>query len=816
MPRLTSTQAATLADWWPLVQHAGFGGFTTTDLTVAARSIATEAGVTLSFETNTALATLYGYARRMSNAADMVQSALDSDTIIADHIAVPPWARDETVMNTAPIWHVSFQFTYLDQQGIQQTDYRTSVFEMTLPDTIGDLKDAITEDAQAMADKYRFTFVDAQLNMILAVLPMRTVPIHNLRPNETTWTPPAVAYFDTETRNAGDADSETHTLRCWSARLIVRRDSRKTVTWQDDDNGELAADLATTIESWAHKHQSLWVYAHNLSFDLTTTALTSHLAESGWSVTGFAVDSPSPFARMANGRRTLTFADSFSWLPVALEQVASQLGTSKVPLPAADDSMAAWLARCDSDVAILAEAMGALMDWWDARQLGRWSLTGTASGWNAMRHRIDARRFTINPDPAGLASDRAAVYGGRRGVAVTGRLPFGRYAELDFTSAYPQVAASLPLPLERMASFDRLPPDHRWLGSDRHGVIAEVTLRTDVPRWPARVGRHVWYPVGDFTTTLAGPDIAEAASIGALVSIGAGYVHRLGYALKPWADWCLALARGEDAGAPAIAAVTAKHWGRAEIGKWAQRSFNTVEIGPAPTRGWDCAEGWNHSAGVRATIIDFDGRRWQASASGDADNCYPAVLAWVESYVRVRLGRLIDALPAGAVIAWDTDGLLVDLKRAGDFGAVAGLYTPLAARVKNRYTSVEIIGPQHMILDGRRRFAGIPASATDVGDGRLSATLWPKIGWQMANSQPGTYVRPVQDYRVAATYAPGWVLADSTVVPIELARGQDEANLIVPWPATRYAAGGAELGAQQNAHLERYRRDTTKPAHHRV
>lgn len=633
---------------------------------------------------------------------------------------------------------------------------------------------------------------------------MRTVPIHNLRPNETTWTPPVIACFDTETRSAWVGTTEEHELRCWAARLVVRRDKRKTIERAAADEGVFASDFAQTLDAWANRHTSLWVYAHNLAFDLTTSAVTTHLAGLGWSVTEFAIDSPSPFVRMTNGRSRITFSDSFSWLPGKLEEVAARLGKAKVPLPANDGDLPDWLERCRVDVDILTNAMLEIMDWWDGSGLGRWSVTGSASGWNVMRHKIDAKRFTINPDPKGIESDRAAIYGGRRGLWRYGHLKPGSYAELDFTSAYPVIAANCPLPLERMASFTSLPLGHRWLTSDRHGVIARVRLQADTPRWPARIGRRVWYPVGDFWTTLAGPDIREAMELGCLKEIGAGYVHRLGYALKPWADWVLRTARPETSGAPETVRMWAKHCGRAVIGKWAQRGFDTMELGPAPTQGWWATEGWNHTRGVRAVIIDFDGRRWQASASGDGDNCYPAVLAWVESYVRVRLGRLIESLPDGSVMACDTDGLIVDLTRMGDHDFSLDSLAPLVPRVKNKYTTAKLIGPQHMILDGTQRFAGIPSGAKPSGDGRVTAQLWPKMIWQMGNSEPGTYRRPQQPYRIAGTYAPGWVLADNRVIPITTYIDDEGNNRIIPWDLTGWQSMGISLGETQNDALRGY------------
>lgn len=169
MPRLTATVASALADWWPLALDAGFKGFNAGDLQAAARDIAAANGITLPFQTYTSLATLYGYARRMFNASQAVRNADEADYIATDHIATPPWARDEPTQNANPIWHVTYQFTYLDENGFSQTEFKTSIFEQNFPQTIGELKDAVSEDAQALADKYGVRLQAVDLHQILAV-----------------------------------------------------------------------------------------------------------------------------------------------------------------------------------------------------------------------------------------------------------------------------------------------------------------------------------------------------------------------------------------------------------------------------------------------------------------------------------------------------------------------------------------------------------------------------------------------------------------------------------------------------------------------
>jgi len=615
-------------------------------------------------------------------------------------------------------------------------------------------------------------------------------------------------------------------MRLWSARFTDRRAPKGVTPIDERDHGLLPADLAVRIHRWTARRKTVWAYAHNLHFDLQISNLANELIWLGWKVTDFALDSASPWLRLHRRECTLTVCDSFSWLPVKLAEVGEAIGRAKPPLPSESDPEAVWLERCRADVTILAEAMLKLMSWWDRCDLGRWSVTGAAAGWNVMRHRPILGKVLIRPDQTECDDDRAAIYGGKRYCWRTGTLPPGRYAELDIERAYTVACRDLPLPSGRMARFGSLTLDHPWLACDRQGVIARVLLNADQPRWPARCAGRVWYPVGRFWTTLAGPDIREAIMQGAVEQIGPGWVHSLGRAFTPWADWCLSAQADQSGETPDLAKIVLRHWGRTSVGKWAQRGFETIPLGTAPTDGWDTSDGWHHGAGARMTIVDFGGQRWQVTAAGEADNAYPAILAWVESYVRVAIGRASSLLGDDVMVSCDTDGMIIDVNRLTDRAApvtgrisparpketraemmiaLAGeLAAPFHLREKRSYHQAEIIGPQHMRLDGKARMSGIPASAIADRAGVLHALVWPKLAWQMAHGRPGEYVRPTHTYRLAAVYAPGWVLADGAVRPVELSADRGDTNHIVPWPLTRHARSGDRLGAHQVRELIGY------------
>jgi hypothetical protein len=452
-----------------------------------------------------------------------------------------------------------------------------------------------------------------------------------------------------------------------------------------------------------------------------------------------------------------------------------------------------------------------------------------------------AQPVVIDPDDNGRTNDRLAIYGGRRETWRWGKLQPGIYHELDFERAYQTIMAHCALPRKRGRWFENLPLDSRLIDDPccQWGIIAECEIDTDVPRWPCRVTvpaghappgpdidpvtaatetrTRVFYPIGRFRTVLAGPDIAEARRLGCLRSVGRGQVHQLGYAARPWAAW--SMTAQDDQATPAVVRLALKHQGRAVAGKWAARTWTKSVIGFATTYGWSYEDVYIHETQTRGAIIDLAGTKFLSIPGTDSDNAYPAVLAWIESYTRVALARAIEDLGADRMIQCDTDGMIVDttslasrtstqkgatpegeheggaLARA--LAELASRTSPLRLRAKTAYRSIEVIGPQHLTLDGTRRWSGLPGSADKQPDGSYAAMTWPKLAWQLANGDPRGYTRVVQTYRLANSYAPGWLLTDGTVAPPEARIAGTGQTVLVTWPETRYAARGCQLSPGQ-------------------
>lgn len=653
---------------------------------------------------------------------------------------------------------------------------------------------------------------------------MRRVPVHNLRRNERTWSPPAIAVADSETRVLERGDREVLGLRLWAGAVIDRHGPKaRPHDWAWSD-GTTPESIAAWLDRASVGRPTLWAYFHNLSFDLVTTRLPLLLEARGWHVTDFAVTGRAPWLRLAKGTKHLALTDSWSWLPAQLAEIGAATGRAKVALPGEDDDRAAWLRRCRSDVSILAHALCELMDWWDECELGNWTITGAATGWNAARHKLSAEPMTIDPDPAGIACDRAAYYGGRRSVWRVGDMRAGPYLELDFVAAYPTVAAHELLPRKRTLAFDSLPLDHEALTGWMFSAIAQCVIDTPIPRYPVRVGGSVWYPVGRFATTLAGADLRAALAAGHLVSVGAGYVHAMGNVLSEWARWVLAVQQARSGAVPDVARIAAKHWGRAVIGKFGSHTFTRTELGPAPTAVWGYEPGYDVASGRSGGMVDLGGHRWWVVADVEADNAYPALPAFVEAHVRQALNVAIEAIGPGALVQADTDGLIVAGRALATRGAggslvapdgltgaarhqwavdaISALTGPLRLRIKRSHAHITVLGPQHVKLGAQRRFSGLPASAEETEPDTYAFRAWPKLAWQMGHGDRRGYVRPLITQRIEGPYPTGWLLRDGRVIPPAATIGADGATRLLSWAATPGKPARAVLADAQHPYLD--------------
>lgn len=621
---------------------------------------------------------------------------------------------------------------------------------------------------------------------------------HWLRVNHLEKSPRYLLFFDTETVPVSAERQNEWRLRLWAARLVRRRSYQPKRPREERFRGKTADELADLVDSLARSDTGLWLVAHNVGFDLAVTALPATLAHRGWRITESALTSDDPWCRMAKGTRRITIVDSWSWLPAPLAKIGEVVGTEKPPLPATDDPEADWWERCEADVEILTQAYLEVLDWWDRQKAGHWSVTGPATGWSSLRHMLWGHRILVVPDPDRRAFEAHAIYGGRRDVTRVGKLPPGLYVDIDLALAHLTAMAECRLPFRPVKPFEKVDVDNPLLDNPLVGIIAECLVSTTEPRYPLRTPRGIWHPVGRFWTVLAGPEINEARRRGDLRAIGRGWWYAMGHYHRPWALWIASLLDDRTEDVPDLVRLMAKHWSQCVAGKWAGHTSRIVRRRPTVLPGWHVERGILAETGTPVDFLTIAGEELTIARDEWSDDAFPAILAYIQSYTRVALNRLLDAFEPYWLVC-NTDGLIVDALaffegQVGDLSNLASidevvntiddilhrrinpLIAPFTARIKQVSQHLTILSPQHVLLDAERKLAGIPPRAKAIGPYQYRFDTWPKLKVQLTRPSWRLYRQETRIVDLSRLPVPRWRGTDDVCRPIAV-----DTNGLPPW-----------------------------------
>ena len=541
---------------------------------------------------------------------------------------------------------------------------------------------------------------------------------HYLRPAPTTRIPRDHLFLDVETVATQLPGGEQHDYRL-ACTEYVRHDPRRGWTEPQARTHLTVTDLWVWVNSLAQPKRRLVIWCHNLSFDLRASRALAALPAFGFDLDGISIENVQSWARFTREEATVLMVDSVSWLPATINKIGLALGMDQAPLPAKDAPIEAWEDRCAGDVAILRAAVKQLINLVHAEQLGPWRPTGSGQSHSMWRSRFLTHKPLVHDQLDALAAERRAQWTGRCEAYRWGLHTDGPYVEFDLSLAYCQIAADIELPSVLIGEQQITSLEQAVEVGTRAAVLADVEITTDTPVAPASHEGHMIWPVGTFRTTLWTPELALLQNTGAQVRIERSWVYRSAPVLRAAARWIVRhLDTNPDELTP-VQLMMLKHWARCLVGRCALRYRDWQEWGWEPTekialgamRDWDTGEEFEMmQVGHTVKIL---------TEQVEAPDSLPQIPGYIMSECRARLWRLMQTAGEHHLLYVDTDSIIVDHLGAKRIRRAIrnGLSWPL--HEKGTYSEVDIAGPRMLVVDGNRRMAGVPLSATLDEHGKI-------------------------------------------------------------------------------------------------
>lgn len=356
--------------------------------------------------------------------------------------------------------------------------------------------------------------------------------------------PSRYVVFDTETRERIITKEPKHvslSFRLGVAKVVespLEDDMSTTYT-----NLHTKTDLFDTLDAMPKSKDKLWVFAHNLGFDLRIVGLFEQVSKGRYSLlnpcppknsskvdTPFIVlDDPPTIIRLYRpDGQELMWVDTWQWLSHPLWKIGKILGNPKGEMPELSAPDSDWFPYCQQDVDVLDDAMLRCFTW--IKKNGYKSFHPTRAGQAKLIYQqsYEKKRIKYHNDPELQAVERPSYYGGFTECFKVGSVE-GNVYQVDANSLYPFVMSKFWYPAEVCsASLDNTVTT-KYVERYAKSCIAEVYLDTKNGSYPLRCQEGTVFVRGKVRTFLSGPELHSAFERGH-VKRTANYVR---YSMQP-------------------------------------------------------------------------------------------------------------------------------------------------------------------------------------------------------------------------------------------------------------------------------------------
>lgn len=522
-----------------------------------------------------------------------------------------------------------------------------------------------------------------------------------------------------------------------------------------------AADFWALVKSRLNDRRPVWVIGHNLPYDLGVVGGWGVITGADYLTQKAAVSGQMFFVKGEWHGKGLNFCDTVNYYRCSLASLGKAVGIPKGEMPPQEASDREWEAYCKQDVHVTAAGVDALIRFVREEHLGPWQPSIASLSFAAYRSRFMREKTLVHCYKHVLRMERSAYYGGVVEVGFVGRVPASPVYELDVCSMFP-AAARFDLPTRYKGYSERVGPRRLSSLLDEYSVVAEVEVATPTVQYPCRLKGGTYYPVGDYVTTLADPELRQALAAGHV-----RYVRRVAWysrsaIFREYMEYFTGK-KGEYRSADNLAFETlCKYYANSLYGKTGQLSPVWREWGPDALAQIEVDDGLPE--GTLAYYADkppdlyepeeeyrfaqinrpFQVRNYfgvvevRTRESEARDSC-PAIAATITSAARVLLRSYHAAAGAGNWFYSDTDSVWVNAegkRRLEDAGHVAPNVLG-KLDVKGEHAFLHVHGPKDYETDRVVRMKGVRAGSKPEPDGSFYQLHFPGAKEQIKRATDG-------------------------------------------------------------------------------
>lgn len=524
-----------------------------------------------------------------------------------------------------------------------------------------------------------------------------------------------ILLFDTETNSKPNKDGIVNFTFKLGAAIHVTLDNKGKVKNRYTYKLTSQDDFIDIIRTAQNHNGAVYIYAHNIGFDIRVLDLPDKFAKLKWISKPPIINNRVFLWSVENDRGKIHFVDTANYGVSTVDNLGRDMGIKKLDIDFETGTEDELYIYCLRDVEVIERFIIEYLTFLNTYKLGAYALTIASQSMSAYRHKFLMNDIHIHTKNEAIELERKAYYGGRVEALYIGKKTGEDYYYLDYNSMYPYVMKNYKVPVKLKGYTTETPVNYLKARLSRSYCIARVLIETDEPAYPLRSKSKLIFPVGKFVTTLHDIELRHAIKNNHIKAVYECAVYDAEYIFTKYVDFFYSLKERFTVENNRSWRFITKLFLNSLYGKWGQINTVRKEIGEC-----DYNLTWrlpmhNVETGEYFTEFAWCGKIYREIKGGETSFSFPAIAGAVTAYARYTLFSALSKAGRENTIYMDTDSLVVNKHGLNNLKDMMSETSLGGLKIEQQSNSVEIFGAKDYVFGGKAKKKGVPRSAEQIG-----------------------------------------------------------------------------------------------------
>lgn len=524
--------------------------------------------------------------------------------------------------------------------------------------------------------------------------------------------------------------------------------------------------LWTYVTQLATSKTPLFIFGHNIFFDLQVSDFFYYLTLWGWTL-DFVYDKGLVYILIIRkGRKCIKCISTTNYFPAKLEEVGTFLGVPKLSIDFNKCSEKELIRYCKRDTLILRKLINHYLLFIDKHDLGKFHFAKGGQAFGAYRYRFMNKAIYPHSNEKVQELELKAYGGARTECKFLGKVKGNSFVALDVNSLYGYVMKKNEFPKKLIHYVEYPTLDMLSNALKSFCVIAKVQIDTNETAYLKHYQFKAFFPLGRFEAYLCTEGLRYALKHNHIFSIIEMAVYEKVDLFSEYVDYFAALKEKYAREKNSIMRHFAKDILNSLYGKFAQRRDVLVSEYRIDYKGYYKEQTYDTILRRTETLTKMFNKVWITYGSEFCSNSFIAISAHVTEYARFYLYKIMKQVGIDNVLYTDTDSLKIRTKHLPKLKKYIHPYKLGMLKIEDRFKEFEIYGAKYYRTEKELKIKGVPHNAKKIGKYKYQYTSFLKQSTHL-RAQVTRFSITQQVVKVVKPfYNKGIVLKSGRIIPI--------------------------------------------------